>query len=100
MLAGHHDVEDHGGRALGVIALDRLFGVAHRDGVIAALGEERFGGSVHIAGSSSTTITWGFTVEIACSTRIAVEQCRCQSGKIVVDWGKRRESGGSVVGEW
>ncbi len=40
-LARHHDVEDHRGGALGMVALDRFFGAAQRDGVIAALREKR-----------------------------------------------------------
>ena len=39
-VAGHYDIEDDRGRPLAVVALDRLFGAAQNDGVVASLGEE------------------------------------------------------------
>ena len=39
--AGHHDVEDHRGRPLDVVALDRFLGAAERDRLVAPIGKKR-----------------------------------------------------------
>ena len=40
-LAGHDHVENHRRRPVGVVALDRFFGVADGDGLVAALRQKR-----------------------------------------------------------
>ena len=81
--AGDHDVENHGGRPLRVVPLDRLFGAADSDRGIATVGEERSQEVTHrhIVVHDHDL---GFAVEIHKRHVGRIQQWQCHCGKLVV----------------